>query len=145
MNSNSSDTLLGIDFGETNVGLAFGRNELVSPLKVMNGKSEITLINELNRLAIENSVAKFIVGLPLTVEGKETNKSLKVRKFAKLLKIYSRKPVEFQNEYGTTIEAQRKSIELGLSKKRREAKDHLAAAILLRRYYDENPRAQVVK
>lgn len=138
MNNTDQNKYLGIDYGERNVGLAFGVNNLVSPLEVINGKSENFVINEINRFIIENNVSTIILGLPLTVDGKETSKSFEVRKFAKILKVYVKKPVIFQNEYGTTQEAQQELINMGTSKKRRQTKDHLSAAIMLKRYFDEH-------
>lgn len=133
------DYVLGIDYGDTNIGLALGRNKLSTPIKVISGKNTEAAIAELNRIVVENKVLKFVMGLPLTPEGKETKQSLKIRRFAKILKIRSKKPVEFVNEASTTEEAETEMLDTGISKKRRGVKDAYSAALILKRYYDSMP------
>src|SRR3990167_4231231 len=79
-------TVLGIDYGEKNIGLAFGRAGLASPIKTISGINVLVAINEITLTALHNKVNKIVIGLPIDVDGKETYKSLKVRRFANLLK-----------------------------------------------------------
>jgi putative Holliday junction resolvase len=130
--------LLGIDYGEANIGVALGRNGLVSPLRVLSGKNVQNAISEIGRLAQENRADKIIIGLPLTGSGKETQISIKTRKFAKLVKIFTKKPVELQNEFLSTKEATEESITKGVPQKKRSKIDHLSAALVLKKYYNEN-------
>ncbi len=134
----SEEMLLGIDYGETNIGLAFGRNGLVMPTKVVSGKNSLNAIQEIIRLLMGNDVDRIVIGLPTTGEGKETAQSKKVRVFAKLLKTYSKKPVEFFSEFMTTKEANSENREKKLTKTKKSATDHLAAALILKRFYQEH-------
>uniref|UniRef100_A0A7C4XMH0 Putative pre-16S rRNA nuclease n=1 Tax=candidate division WWE3 bacterium TaxID=2053526 RepID=A0A7C4XMH0_UNCKA len=129
------EILLGIDYGETNTGLAFGRSGLVAPLEVIDSKNIEVLIEKISRIVIENKITKLIVGLPLDWDNKETAQSLKVRKFVKRLKLRVKRPVEFVSEHGTTKEAIEGAIKSGYSMKRRQTNDHLSAAIIVKRYY----------
>ena len=129
--------LLGVDFGEKNIGVALGRNGLVAPLKIIAGTNPQAAIHELSRLGIENKITKFVLGLPLTSEGKETQKSIEVRKFAKLLKILSKKPVVFKNEHSTTKKSTSEAIKIGIPQRGRKKIDHLAAALILKRYFSD--------
>lgn len=129
--------LLGIDFGSTNIGLALGTNSLVTPLLIINGKNLESAIVEINRAVVENKVEKLIVGLPLTLEEKDTKQSLEIRRFAKVLKVMTKRPVDFQNEYETTRNALEEAIKTDISEKKRKSNDHLAAALILKSYYDE--------
>lgn len=133
--SNKDELLLAIDYGEVNIGLAFGRNGLVSPLKIVNGVNSETAIHEINRYILENKVTKVIMGLPLNAEGKETAQSKKTRVFAKLLKIRSKKPVDFVNEFRTTEDLKTEPIDLGITKLKHGNVDHLSAALILKEYY----------
>ncbi len=135
--SNKDDLLLGVDYGEVNIGLAFGRSGLVSPLKVVSGVNSETAIFEINRYIHENKVTKIVMGLPLTVDGKETTQSKKVRAFTKLLKIRSKKPVEFVNEFRTTEDLKSEPIDLGITKIKHGVVDHLSAALILKEYYSK--------
>lgn len=130
--------LIGIDYGRTNIGLALGTNGFVLPLEIIPGKNIEEAIHKIIRIAIENKVSKFIVGIPLTAEGKDTPQSLKTRAFVKKLKLLGKKPVGFQNEFGTSKEALGEAITLGTPQSKRRANDHLSAALILKRYYNES-------
>ena len=130
--------LIGVDYGETNTGVALGRNKLTFPLKVISGRSDHTTISEISRLAAENGATTIVVGLPLGARGKETEQSKKVRKFAKLLKILTKKKVVFQNEFRSTKDADEENHIFKLIKKKKRPSDHLAAALILKQYQEEN-------
>lgn len=138
MNSNSEEILLGIDYGDSNTGLAFGRSGLAAPLEAFTSKDPENLIAHIGKLVITNKVTKLIVGLPLDWEGKETVQSLKVRKFVKLLKIRVKRPVEFVSEHGTTKEAIEGAIRSGYSMRGRRENDALSAAVIVKRYYSKD-------
>jgi putative Holliday junction resolvase len=129
------DTLLGIDYGQVKTGIALGKNSLVMPLQTYKNLSDETLIHEIIKIAIENRVVAFVLGLPLQADDKETQQSLKVRGFAKLLKVLSKKPVYMQNEYGTTEESISEAISNGTPQSKRSSNDHLAAALILKDFY----------
>ncbi len=129
--------VLGIDYGESNIGLALGRAGFSSPIKVINAKPTDDAIQEISKVAHENHVDTIIMGLPLTADRKETQESQKVRHFTKKLKYRINKPVKFVNEYLTSTEALEGAIELGVPQKRRKSIDHISAAVILRKYYDE--------
>jgi putative holliday junction resolvase len=131
-----TQTILGIDVGETNVGIALGRNGLAVPLKTIPAKDKAAAINEIVKLVHHNKVEKLIVGIPLTHEGKETPQARKVRQFSKLLKIRVKKPVEYVDEHGSSLESVEKASEDIVSKKKRRVLDHFSAAIILKRHYD---------
>ena len=133
------EKILGIDYGSANIGLAFGINNLVSPLKVISGRNTNTAISQISRYIIENKVDKIIMGLPVSVGGKETPMSRKVRRFSKLLKIRTKMPVTFVSEYRTSEESITEAINLGVSKKRRRSIDHLSAALIIKEYYSKLP------
>lgn len=136
-NTQNDEILLGIDYGETNIGLAFGRAGLATPLRVINAKNRDSAINEIVTYTLENRVNRIIVGLPLTADKKETAESQKVRHFTKHLQLRLNKPVEFVNEYLSSVEALSSAIEQGVPQKRRRSIDHLSAAVILKKYYDE--------
>jgi putative Holliday junction resolvase len=131
------EIVLGIDYGSTNIGLAFGRAKTTSPLKIISAKDQRNAIGEIARVVLGNKVSKLVMGLPLDSEGKETSQARKTRKFAKLLKIHLKKPIVFVNEFDTSNEAMQGAIKSGISRKRRKTNDHLSAALILKRYYNE--------
>ncbi len=134
-NINPTDTLIGIDYGEENTGLALGRNSLVTPLEIISSANKELVAHKIIRFGMENNVTAYIMGLPLTADNKETGQSLKVRGFAKLLRALSKKPVIFQNEFGTTMESMKEAIETQVSPKNRRLNDDLSAALILKNFY----------
>ncbi|HSX39833.1 MAG TPA: Holliday junction resolvase RuvX [Candidatus Saccharimonadales bacterium] len=132
--------LLGIDYGDTNIGLAFGASGLASPLKTVSGKNPQTAIHEIAALAINNKVTKLVFGIALTHDGKETPQSIKTRQFAKLLKVYLKLPAVFVDEAHTSMEAQNLMISTGFSKKDRRHGDQYAATLIIKRFYDEQAK-----
>jgi putative Holliday junction resolvase len=131
---------LGIDYGEVNIGLAIGNNGLVSPLKIISNKNPGTAMHEIGKVVVENKIGTLILGLPLSPDGKENKQSLKIRKFAKNLKTVVKRPIIFQNEFNSSMDALEEAIDINIPKKKRKTNDHLAAAIILKRYYNEKEK-----
>lgn len=129
---------MALDYGEKRIGIAFGLNDLVTPVKTIKDKDENTAIKEITTLYYENKIKTLVLGLPLTIDGKETNFTKKVRRFAKVLRVYLKIPIVFVNEYGTSQEALIEAIEFDVPMKKRHAVDQYSAALILKRYFNEN-------
>lgn len=131
------ENLLGIDFGDRNIGVAFGLNGLTMPLPIISAGNLEVAISELVRIVFENKIGKIVVGMPATLEGKPTAQALKVKDFIKRMKIKIKLPVVPVNEHSSTKEALEKAFGLDISKKRRGNLDSLSAEIILKRYFEE--------
>lgn len=131
------ETVLGIDFGEANLGIAIGSEGLTMPLSCISGKNITTAIHEIVRLSYENKVSRIIIGMPLLKDGKEGRKSFEIRRFANLLRIRAKKPVEFVDESFSTLEAIDRALYTDVSKKRRQTVDSISAEIILKRYFEK--------
>jgi putative Holliday junction resolvase len=129
-------TYIGIDYGTVNIGMALGKNGLVTPLQIVPGKNVNFAIGEINKQVMHNKADAFVLGLPLDAQGKETRQSLAVRKFAKLLKIYSKKPVEFYDEHSSTLEAHEEMMQNDSLHKKGKPIDSYAAALILKKYFE---------
>lgn len=127
---------MGVDYGNQRVGIALGRSGYVSPIRTIASQDTRTVLNELNEFIIQNKVAKIVMGLPLSPDGKDTKKSMEVRKFGKIVKIFTKKPLVYQEENFSTLEAETELIQNNVKKKTRRIKDHYAAALILKRYFD---------
>jgi putative Holliday junction resolvase len=95
------------------------------------------VFNEISKYVLENKVSKVVMGLPLTDDGKETEKSIEVRQFAKRLKTRIKKPVEFVTEHYSTKESLEELISNPLIFKKYDKVDHIAAGVILRNYYNK--------
>lgn len=126
-------TVLGIDFGMKKIGLAVGddRTKLAEPLKVVKYCAEEELLKTIAGVVQLHNINKIVVGISEKLSAKEA------RKFGKKLKTEIKLDIVFQDETLTTKDAQQKSIEAGIGRKRRrQMEDAYAAALILQSYFD---------
>jgi len=88
-NLNTAQTLLGLDFGDKTIGIAVSDKSLTiaSPIKTIRRKSISKDLIELFDLIEEYNVGGLIVGLPLSLNGKENIRTEKVRKFVNAIEL----------------------------------------------------------
>ena len=129
----------GIDFGTVRIGIALsdpGRS-IASPHENYTRRSAELDAERFQRLAAEEEVTLFVVGLPLHMHGGESEKSIEARRFGKWLARLTGVPVEFFDERLTSVEAERLLLEAQMTKKRRKKRtDMLAAQIMLSAYLE---------
>ena len=134
---------LGIDYGEKRVGLAVSDPTLTiaQPYKTILFTSIKNLIKELKVLIQELDIRKVILGLPLTMKGTDSRKTLEVREFGdKLLKILGI-PVILFDERLSSVQAHAVLKQLGKQpSKNRPIVDQLAAQHILQAFLDREKR-----
>ena len=88
-NLNTAQTLLGLDFGDKTIGIAVSDKSLTiaSPIKTIRRKSISKDLIELFDLIEVYNVGGLIIGLPLSLNGKENIRTEKVRKFVKAIEL----------------------------------------------------------
>ena len=88
-NLNTAQTLLGLDFGDKTIGIAVSDKTLTiaTPIKTIRRKSISKDLIELFDLIEVYNVGGLIVGLPLSLNGKENIRTEKVRKFVKAIEL----------------------------------------------------------
>ncbi len=134
--------ILSVDYGERRVGLALSdpTATIASPLPTLTRrKGKRPPVAPIARLVEENDVAEVVVGLPLTLEGDDSDWTREVRAFAAALADRTGLPVALQDERMTSVRAERAVRSLGLSKGKREEKgriDAAAAVLILQAYLD---------
>ncbi|HBV57871.1 MAG TPA: Holliday junction resolvase RuvX [Candidatus Magasanikbacteria bacterium] len=92
--------LLGLDYGEKNIGLAVAdeNSKMALPYKVLINNGEDFILKELKKIIIEEKISKIIVGLPLSLSGEESKKTLEIREFSAFLAKNLDIPVEMKDE-----------------------------------------------
>lgn len=133
------ERLVGIDYGSVRIGIALADTEvrIASPYENYTRRSPTLDAEYFCRLAREARVTRFIVGLPIHLDGRESPKSTEARRFGKWLGETTKLPVEFFDERFTTTEAHSLLATTGLSQKQRKARlDKLAAQIMLSAYLE---------
>ena len=131
--------VVGIDFGTVRIGIAIsdpGR-VLASPLENYTRHGEQQDRKRFVRLASEEDVKLFVVGLPFHLDGGESQKSTEARQFGKWLGEVTGVAVEFFDERFTTSQAEQFLAGANLTAKRRKQRlDMVAAQIILSSYLE---------
>lgn len=129
--------LAGIDFGTVRIGIALtdAERRLASPCETYAVRNPALDAEYFRKLAQDERIVGFVVGLPVHTHGGESQKSGQARRFGAWLAELTGVPVEFFDERFTTVEAEELLLAAGLTKKRRKARlDRLAAQIMLTSY-----------
>ncbi|TCK03860.1 putative Holliday junction resolvase [Phorcysia thermohydrogeniphila] len=127
---------MALDVGFKRIGVALSDPLRLTayPYKIIHRKSNRETFEELLRIIDEKDVDTILVGVPLSLEGRDTKIGEKIKKFAtkfqQFLKESGRQvSFVFVDESYSTLEATNLCRELG---KKREEVDDIAAAIFLR-------------
>jgi putative Holliday junction resolvase len=125
----------GIDYGDVRLGVALSdaRRSIATPLTTYARRGLQADAQWFRALAAEHDIKLFVVGLPVHLDGRESQKSLAARKFGQWLAEVTGVEVVFFDERFTTAEAEEHLRAAGLtSKQRKQRRDRLAAQIILR-------------
>jgi putative holliday junction resolvase len=81
--SKSPGRLAGVDYGTVRIGVAVtdADQKFASPLENYTRRGEAADAKFFQRLAQEERIISFVVGLPVHLDGYESQKSLEARKF----------------------------------------------------------------
>ena len=81
----STIQVLGFDFGAKRIGIAYGQSisETAKPLNELKANNGIPSWDEIEKLVVAWKPNCFLVGLPLNMDGTESQQCLRARKFAK--------------------------------------------------------------
>jgi len=125
---------LGVDYGRKRMGVALSDPEgrIAFPKRVIALSSGEAGIAEAREIAHATGAEELVVGLPLGLDGQETEESRRARVFAKKLANALKLPIHLENEIFTTRMVQ----SLGKGK----MSDASAAAIILQSYLDRRNR-----
>lgn len=131
--------LAGIDYGTVRIGVAISDpgQILASPFDNYTRRGDKLDAQWFCEFVEAESVAGFVVGLPIHLSGDESEKSIEARAFGAWLHELTKLPVAFHDERYTSADAEQKMINAKLTRKRRKERlDMLAAQQILRMYLD---------
>jgi len=138
--SSASGRVAGIDYGTVRIGIALSNPErtIASPLENYTRRGEERDAERFRRLATEEGITLFVVGLPLHLDGGESEKSREARQFGAWLAETTGVPVEYFDERYTSQEAEQCLLAADMTRKRRKKRlDMLAAQIMLAAYLEK--------
>ena len=137
--------IAGIDYGTVRIGIALADTEvgIATPFANFNRQTQKLDAAYFCALADEEKIARFVIGLPVHLDGRESQKSSEARGFGEWLTRVTSVPIEFFDERFTTAEADELLGAAKLTKKQRQARrDQLAAQIMLAAYLEAGSRGQ---
>lgn len=124
--------ILGIDYGESKVGVAIGDTEsgVASPLTIIKNGGWKNLLNQLLNTCSENQVELIVVGMPVNTSDGQSKQMTRINEFGRKLAEISGIDVLYYDERFSTQAARRLSV----NNKKHE--DDLAAMLILQSYFD---------
>lgn len=134
-----SGTVLAFDFGERRIGIAVGEHLINSanPLTTIDNESNEVRFAAITQLINEWRPKLLVVGLPLSLDGSETEVTQLCKKFARRLNGRFNLPVIMIDERYSSTEASQLLNETGIKGRAQKAiLDQVAAQTILRSYFD---------
>ena len=123
------------DYGTQRIGVAIGQRltRTATPLAVLPAKDGIPKWDDLGKLITEWQPVYLVVGLPLNMDGSESDISIRAEKFARRLTGRFNLPAEMMDERLTSFEVRHRQKENGSVSK--EPIDALAAQLILESWF----------
>tara|TARA_B100000579_G_scaffold361510_1_gene319245 strand:- start:175 stop:648 length:474 start_codon:yes stop_codon:yes gene_type:complete len=136
----TSQILIGLDVGFKTIGIAVSDRSLTiaTPIYTVARKGTNKDLSKIKEYLIEYEIGGFIIGLPLSLDGKENEQTKKIRNFSNELQEFFLIPIEFWDErYSSDIifKELRKS-DFSTSKIKKKL-DQQSAAYILQGYLDK--------
>jgi len=134
------ETILAFDFGEKRIGVAVGNTitahaEALTTLHVESNQDRLAAVK---KLVDEWQPARFVIGQPEHEDGRPHEVAHLAHKFGNRLTENFRLPVEYVNEFLSSVEGERLLRERGITGiAQKEHIDAAAAQVILQNYLDE--------
>jgi len=123
---------LGVDVGKVRVGVAVSDPDgiLAAPLLTVARTAADDGVRRIAELVAEHAAVEVVVGLPVTLAGREGPAAVEAREYAgRLARAIMPVPVRLSDERMSTVVASRKLAERGLRGRRQRAVVDQAAAV----------------
>lgn len=145
MNADRSTRIAGIDYGTVRIGVALADLAvgIAGPYENYTRRTPELDAKYFADFAAQEKIERFVVGLPVHLSGRESQKSSEARLFGQWLGKVTSVPVEYFDERFTTSEADELLGAAKLTKKQRQGRrDQLAAQIMLTAYLEAGGQGQ---
>lgn len=129
---------LALDLGDRRIGVALSdpTGLLARPFMTLRRASRVEDFTRLNALVAEQQVGTVVVGLPLNLDGSDSQQTAWVRDYSAALAAALPVPVELWDERLTSVEATERLRERGRRALSPGELDAAAAAVILQSYLD---------
>ncbi len=132
---------LAIDLGDKRTGLATGDDivRIVQPITVLETPIGEQLIHDIHSVIKEHGIDCIVMGLPLNMDGSESQRSKLTKSFSEKLQEITMLPIKFQDERLTSAAAEEQLNQSGKThKQKKKLRDALAAAEILKDFLHSN-------
>jgi putative Holliday junction resolvase len=129
--------ILALDMGEKRIGVAVSDalGITANARESIKYKSSQDAIDSVLNIAKDEQATEIVVGLPLNINGTQSNFTKKVIEFTEQLKKKTDVPVATWDERLTSMEGERVLLEADMTrKKRKQVIDKVAAQLILQNY-----------
>ena len=129
--------ILAVDYGERRIGVAVSDELEITAqgLKTIEVKNESEILSRIALIAKDKRAERVVVGLPLNMDGTESEKSKKVREFGEMLAEETSLQVVFWDERMTSMQAKRVMREMNKKTyKNKPVVDRISATLILQNY-----------
>jgi len=143
--TNPTGRIVGIDYGTVRIGIAMADLSvgIAGPYDNYTRQGEVNDTRYFQQLARREKPTRLVVGLPVHLDGRESQKSREARAFGAWLGRITGLRVDYFDERYTSAEAESLLDTAQLTKKQRKARlDKLAAQIMLTAYLESGARSQ---
>ncbi len=131
---------MALDVGDVRIGIAVSdlMGIIANPLETYTRKGNLeTDVKYIVDLANTHEVSLFVSGLPLGLDARENEQTVKTRAFIDELSKHTAIPVKYMDERFTTLSAERVLIQGNVRREnRKKVIDKVAATIILQNYLD---------
>lgn len=134
---------LGLDVGDKRIGIAVSDplRIIANPLEVYSRQGAERDTDYLAGMIAAKEVTTVVIGLPLKMDGTDSEQTVKTRGFAEKLAAKTKAEIVFMDERFTTAEAEDVLIEADMKRAdRKKVIDKVAAVIILQDYLNLKKR-----
>ena len=133
---------LAIDYGLKRTGLAIcdPRETIASPLTVFEGQKKLK--DKISEIVQLENVEAIVIGLPLNMDGTESDLSRRVRKFGQQLSEDIELDIIFHDERLSSFNAEKKMAGQMTRKRKKKRLDAVAAAEILQSFLEDKKYRQ---
>ena len=145
MSTSKRERIAGIDYGTVRIGIALADLEvgIAGPYETYARRSEAKDAEYFRQLAEQERLTRLVVGLPVHLDGRESQKSREAKAFGQWLTELTGLPVDYFDERYSSAQAEEILAGAELTKKRRQERiDQLAAQIMLTAYLESGATGQ---
>ena len=133
---------LGIDYGESRVGVAITDelNITAQGLEtIQRNNSDKVVLKRLDEIFEQYEIDTIVIGLPITLKGNKSERTIKTEEFIHKLKCkYNKVKIETVDERLTTVEAHKTMNFLNINKnKKKNMVDTISAVYILENYINK--------